>query len=162
MIHERSDPHINISQVANCTFGYLPSLSCGGWHDRNAYAHTHIVTHAHVLNRGGFYGVHSVQVQSLDLDLTVRRTCGERRRRWLKNPSLPETSSSLRRCSRVRRGSQRFCPISIRESETEIYVSSRETIDRHLRYALLRTCDWKCGTARSPRRSFVRPESRYW
>lgn len=106
--------------------------------------------------------MHSAQVRSFDLDLTVRRTCGERRRRWrwrLKKPSLPKTSSR-RRCIRVRRGSQRFCPISLREFETGIYLARKRltgTCGMHCRVRATENVGQRVRRAvRSFVRSFVR------
>lgn len=159
-IRKRSEA-LNIQKTRQITFNYLPSLFCARrWLTWSTRSHTHLSTRVyaqHVLNRGRL-DVRSTQVRSADLDLTVRRTCDERRRRWLKKSTLPETSSRLagrrmrRRCIRVQRGPPRLCTTDPRPE----YLGERTIDGQPVRYALSRTCDWKCRTARRAVRSELR------
>lgn len=153
MIHGRSEP-INIySQAANRnTFGYLPShfLRRLTWSTRRIRTYTRNNTRARSKSRWILWRalrpgaiVRSRSYRSTHLRRATTTVAAEKA---LASGNIVASTVHPTRLAAV------LSDLSARIRN----ISSRETIDRHLRYALSRTCDWKCGTARSPRRSFVR------
>lgn len=157
MIHERSDP-ISISQAANRTFGYLPShfLRRLTWSAKRIRTYTRNNTRARSRSRwilwralrpGAIVRSRSYRSTHLRRATTTAAVAAEKA---LASGNIVASTAH----PRATRLAAILSDLSARIRDRN--VSSRETIDRHLRYALSRTCDWKCGTARSPRRSFVR------